>query len=66
MIHTLLPLSPPDALVLPPQHTTERTPELGIEEEVLHMKSAEGVQSEDTSPSTGVVVLEFVLISSCS
>ena len=66
VINKTLPLPPPDALVLPSQRVTERTPELRIEEEVIHIHGAEGVQAEDTSPETGVAVLAFVLISAFS
>jgi hypothetical protein len=50
MINKTLPLSPPDALMLPAQHTTKRTPELRVEEEVIDMNGVEGVHSDDTSP----------------
>jgi hypothetical protein len=58
-----LPLPPPDALMLPASRTTKSTLERGIEEKVIHKNSAEGVQSEDTSPQTGFTVLEVVLVS---
>jgi hypothetical protein len=61
-----LPLPPPDALMLPASRTTKSTLERGIEEKVIHKNSAEGVPSEDTSPQTGVAVLECVLISAFS
>ena len=50
VIEKALPRALPDALVIPSKRVTERTPELRIEEEVIHMNSAEGVQSEDASP----------------
>jgi hypothetical protein len=50
VINKPLPLPPPDALMLSAQRTPKRTPERGIEEEVLHMNGVEGMPSEDTSP----------------
>ena len=52
VIDKTLPLPSPDTLMLPAQRTTKSTPELGIEEEVIHMNGAEGVQPEDTNPHT--------------
>lgn len=66
MIDKTLPLPSPDTLMLSAQRTTKSTPELGIEEEVIHMNSVEAVQSDDNSPQTGVAVLECVLISAFS
>ena len=66
VIDKALPLPPPDALVLPPQGTTERTPELGIEEEIIHLNGPEGVQSDDTNPHTRFPVLEGGLVSAFS
>jgi len=61
-----LPLPFPHALVMPAQGTPERTSEIGVEEEVIHMNGAEGVHSEDTSPHTRFTVLECGLASSFS
>ena len=61
-----LPLPPPDTLVLPSLRATKRTPERRIEAKVIHMNGAEAVQSDDTSPQTGLAVLDFVLVSACS
>jgi hypothetical protein len=52
--------------VMPAQGTPERTSEIGVEEEVIHMNGAEGVHSEDTSPHTRFTVLECGLASSFS
>jgi hypothetical protein len=66
VVDKALPIAFPHRLVVPAQPTTQSTPELGIEEEVIYMNGAEGMQSEDTSPQTGVAVLECVLISAFS
>jgi hypothetical protein len=63
VINKALPLPPPDALVLPPQCTTERTPEIGVKEAFVHMNGAEGVQSEDTRTHTQFSVLGVGLVS---
>ena len=66
VINKTLPLPPPDALMMPSLRPTERTPEIGVEEEFVNMNGAEGVQSDDTSTNTGVSVREVVLVSAFS
>jgi hypothetical protein len=49
VIEKALPIALPHGLGMPSQRTTERTPERGIEEAVIHLNGAEGVESEDTN-----------------
>ena len=43
VIEKALPLPSPDTLVMPSQRATERTPEMGIEEDGVNTNSSKGV-----------------------
>ena len=43
VIEKALPIALPHGLVMPSQSTTKSTPEVGIEEAVIHLNGAEGV-----------------------
>ena len=46
VIEKALPLPLPDTLAMPSQRATERTPEMGIEEDVVNTNGSKGVRSE--------------------
>jgi hypothetical protein len=52
VIEKALPLPLPDTLVMPSQRATERTPEMGIEEDVVNTNGSQGVRSEDTNANS--------------
>jgi len=66
VIEKALPLPLPDTLVMPSQRATERTPAMGIEEDVVNTNGAQGVRSEDTNAHSECLVLGVVRIPSCA
>ena len=64
VIEKALPLPSPDTLVMPSQRATERTPEMGIEEDVVNTNSSQGVRSEDTNANSECLALGVVMIPS--
>jgi hypothetical protein len=66
VIDKVLPVAFPHWPVMPPQGTTERTPEMGVEEACVHIHGAEGVQPDDPNPHTRFPVLEGGLVSTFS
>ena len=64
VIEKALPLPFPDTLVMPSQRATERTPEMGIEEDVVNTNGSQGVRSEDTNANSECWALGVVLIPS--
>jgi len=65
-IEKALPLPLPDTLAMPSQRATERTPAMGIEEDVVNTNGAQGVRSEDTNAHSECLVLGVVRIPSCA
>ena len=66
VIDKALPLPFPDTLVMPSQRATERTPEMGIEEDVVNTNGSKGVRSEDTNANSECLALGVVMIPSFS
>ena len=64
VIEKALPLPFPDTLVMPSQRATERTPEMGIEEDVVNTNGSKGVRSEDTNAHSECLALGVVMIPS--
>jgi hypothetical protein len=66
VIDKALPIALPHGLVMPSQRTTERTPELGIEEDGVHVHGAEGMKSEDTNAHITFLGLDVARVSAFS
>jgi hypothetical protein len=64
VIEKALPLPFPDTLVMPSQRATERTPEMGIEEDGVNTNGAKGVRSEDTNADRECLALGVVMVPS--
>ena len=64
VIDEALPIAFPHRLVMPSQGTTKRTPELGIEENVVNTNGSQGVRAEDTNANSECWALGVVMIPS--
>jgi hypothetical protein len=64
VIDKALPLPSPDALVMPSQRATERTPEIGVEEDSFNTNSSKGMRSYDTNADSEFLGLRVVMVPS--